>query len=435
MIKGYSRLILHREYEDDPLSNCRDITFQVTDDCCLQCSYCYQIKKGHKMMTKEIMKKSIDLLFRMYNENQEDAYINHHTKGLMLNFIGGEPFMNIEVIDYGTQYFLDRCIKENHPWLTNFKIGIASNGLLYFTQPVQDYLKKFHMFIHLTITIDGPQELHDSCRIDKNGNGSFERSFAAFKDWQQHVSKISTKVTIAPDNLPYLNEIFNFFLREGCTAIWANPIHEHIWTVGEGTLYYRQLKTLAEQLLTTYKDTSVYCGLFDPLLGYPLYSTDLDNFCGGNGAMLALDPNGNAYSCLRYMESSLGNDREPAIIGNTDGLLVTKKEQEIYNSLQKINRRTQSTEECFDCHIARGCSSCTAYNYQLGDANKRSTSQCWMHRAKVLANAYYWNTLYLSEGMNKTYALNLSRSIAKKLISNEEYDELLSLSLMTRGGD
>ena len=53
----------YKDPNSDELINCPSITFQVTDDCCLNCSYCYQINKGHRMMTKDIGKQGIDLLF------------------------------------------------------------------------------------------------------------------------------------------------------------------------------------------------------------------------------------------------------------------------------------------------------------------------------------------------------------------------------------
>jgi len=59
------------------------------------------------MMTKETAKKIVDLLFKMYDEYKEDSPINHHTYGIILDFIGGEPFMNVEVMDYIMEYFLD----------------------------------------------------------------------------------------------------------------------------------------------------------------------------------------------------------------------------------------------------------------------------------------------------------------------------------------
>ena len=55
------------------------------------------------MMSKETAKKIIDLLFKLYDEDNDDMVINHHTKGLVLDFIGGEPFMNVETIEYATK--------------------------------------------------------------------------------------------------------------------------------------------------------------------------------------------------------------------------------------------------------------------------------------------------------------------------------------------
>lgn len=423
MLNDYSEVIRQFYYKEDPLATCRDITFQVTEDCCLKCSYCYQINKTHKMMTKEVAKKGIDLLFKMYDENKEEAYINHHTKGIVLSLIGGEPFMNIEVVEYLTQYFLNTCIKKNHIWLTNSRILITSNGMLYFDPKIQEYLKKYKDLISLDITLDGPKELHDSCRKDFNNNGSFDIAFKAWKDSQKYNTICTTKVTIAPENLLLLDKIFEFFIKEGCNQINANPIFEHNWTIEEAQLYYKKLIILADTLLKH----PVENNLFVNHIGKPMLSTDNCNWCGGTGAMLAFDPEGKAYPCLRYMPTSLGDTRAPIIIGDVNSIY---KNKDIYNNLNCVTRRSQSTDECFNCHIAQGCAWCSAWNYQeTGSYNKRSTNICWMHRARVLANVYYWNNYYIKNHIDKNFILYLDRNIATFIINNEEYDKLLSLSL------
>ena len=84
------------------------------------------------MMSNETGKKIVDLLFKLYDENKENSVINHHTYGIILDFIGGEPFMNVEVMDYIVDYFIDQCLEKDHIWLTNFRISISTNGVLYF---------------------------------------------------------------------------------------------------------------------------------------------------------------------------------------------------------------------------------------------------------------------------------------------------------------
>ena len=429
MSKGFYEEVMIRHIAEDPLANCRSITLQVTDDCCLNCSYCYQTHKGHYMMSRETSTKAINLLFKMYDRDEENAYINHHTKGLILEFMGGEPFMNIEIMNYATQYFIDECIRRDHPWLFNFRISISSNGLLYFDPRVQDYLNKFGDFVSLGITIDGPEQLHDACRKDYAGNGSFKQAFAAFKHYQEHSHYTSTKITIAPENLEYLDTIYEFFHENKCDEMSANPVFEHPWTPQEASVYYTKLKTIADFMLTHENDT-MDISLFDEKIGRPMPSTFNDNWCGGTGAMLAFDCYGRAYPCTRYMGSSLGDSQPPITIGDVYGIYKSDEAKRIRREMACITRRSQSTDECFNCPVADGCAYCSAYNYQeTGSVNKRSTNICWMHRARALANSYYWNMYYRMNNREKRIPIYLDRTIATQIISNEEYDILLALSL------
>lgn len=114
---------------------------------------------------------------------------------------------------------------------------------------------------------------------------------------------------------------------------------------------------------------------------------DNQNWCGGNGVMLACDPDGVLYPCLRYMPSSIGDKQPILTCGHVDTGGVDLK---LMDEMQKITRRSQSTDECFYCPIAKGCSWCTAYNYEVfGTINKRATFICPMHKARALANVYY----------------------------------------------
>ena len=58
-------------------------------------------------------------------------------------------------------------------------ISISSNGLLYFDKRVQNFIKKYKNNLSLSISIDGNKELHDTCRVDLNGNGTYDRALAA----------------------------------------------------------------------------------------------------------------------------------------------------------------------------------------------------------------------------------------------------------------
>ena len=143
--------------------------------------------------------------------------------------------------------------------------------------------------------------------------------------------------------------------------------------------------------------------------------------------MISVDWKGDIYPCIRYMESSLGDDVPPIIVGNVyDGICVCDEHKKCSECLKAVNRLTQSTDECIYCPIAEGCSWCQAYNYQDsgGDINKRATYICIMHKARALANCYHWNMYYRLKNENKRFKLWLPDEEALKIISQEELDFL-----------
>ena len=96
--------------EDKELT--KNITFQVTDACNLACSYCYQINKGKRVMSLETAKKFIDLL--LSGDKGFKEYIGD-SKSCVLEFIGGEPFLQVDLIDEIYDYFIEQALKLNHP--------------------------------------------------------------------------------------------------------------------------------------------------------------------------------------------------------------------------------------------------------------------------------------------------------------------------------
>lgn len=408
----------------------KTITFQVTDDCCCACTYCYQINKGHKTMTKEVGKAIIDLIF--HEREKETGYlVNKKTEGIVLDFIGGEPLMNIDVIDYICTYFLDQCLEKNDPWLTKCRFSIISNGKYYFEPKVQNFLKKFQDFLSFDISIDGPQEIHDACRVYHDGTGNFKDAYAALKHFTEHYDQpASTKITISRDNIYNISKLAKFFVEElNIKDLNANCIFEEEWTYDDAKVFYQELKNIADYMLNREED-DIYFSRFEEHIGRPMLITDNRNYCGGTGSTIAFNPEGIAYPCLRYQESSLGNEQPPLIIGNIkDGLYQRESDKKTIEMLKTITRRSQCSDECFYCVVASGCAWCSAWNYQeTGTPNKRSTRICPMHKANVLANYYYWNQYYRKNNIYNRKNIILPKNEALKIISEEEYQMLVNLA-------
>ena len=407
-------------------TSAKTITFQVTDDCNLCCTYCYQIHKGHNSMPFDVAKRFIDLLLQ-----DEQEYINtSNSAGVIIDFIGGEPLLEIDLIDQITDYFISQLILLQHPWATRFMISICSNGLLYFDPKVQKYLNKHKNHLSFSVTIDGNKKLHDRCRLRKDGTGSYDAAIAAAKDWMSKGNYMGSKITLAPENIAFTYEAVTSLINVGYDDISINCVFEEGWQIEHAKILYSELKKLADYLINNNLADTHRVALFDENLFKPMSIYENENWCGGTGAMTAVDWKGDIYPCLRYMESSLGADQPPMIIGNVyDGFTTKQCEKDCVKCLQEITRRSQSTDECFYCPIAQGCAWCSAYNYQkFGTANKRATFICIMHKARALANIYYWNTWYRKNNLSKRLENYVPDKWALDIINIDELNYLKELS-------
>lgn len=414
--------------DDGIKSLSRTVTFQVTDKCNLACTYCYQINKGVRIMKFEYAKKLIDML--LSGDERLGGYVDIKTSpAIILEFIGGEPFLQVELIEQICDYFFDKAIELHHPWASKFCISICSNGVLYFDEKVQKFLNKYRNKMSFSVTIDGNKQLHDACRIFPNGSPSYDLAVAAAKDWVSKGFYMGSKITIAPGNLEYIYDAITHMVELGYTEINANTVYEKGWTIDHAKMYYKELKRIADYWIDNDIVDTHYLALFQKEFFSPKSEEDNDNWCGGTGYMLSMDPDGYLYPCIRYMESSLGTNICPLRIGHVDiGIGQEEKEKKCIECLNAINRRTQSTDECYYCPIASGCSWCSAYNYQEnGTPDKRVTYSCDMHKARSLANVYFWNKYYIKNNMDENFKMYCPKEWALQIIDEDEYNYLKEL--------
>ena len=405
----------------------KTITFQVTDACNLKCTYCYQTHKNNHSMPFDTAKHFID---KILSTDDHEYYVNPETSmGCVIEFIGGEPLLEIDLIDKITDYFISQLILKDHPWATRFRISICSNGILYFDEKVQRYLKKHRDHLSFSITIDGNKELHDSCRITVDGEGSYDIAMAAVNDWRSLGNHMGSKITIAPQNVIYTFNAVKSMVENDYDQININCVFEEGWTYDHATILYYELKKLADYMINNSLLDTHDVSIFDENLFKPQDSTELQNWCGGNGSMIAIDYKGDIYPCIRYMESSLGGRQRPLKVGNVfDGILKDPLDIKMFNELEAIDRRSQSTDECFNCPIGAGCAWCTAYNYEVfGTPNKRATFICPMHKARALANIYLWNKWYIKTGDKKVFKNYVPDNWALQIIPQEELNMLKKL--------
>lgn len=420
---------LHQKTINGRKALSRVVTFQVTEDCNLACTYCYQTHKTKKKMSFETAKKAVDMLLSATPEN--NMYINPEcSPAVIIEFIGGEPFMEIDLMDQIADYFLKEARRLAHPWAELHCFSVCSNGVLYFEPEVQRFLLKHRNHMSFSVTIDGNKELHDSCRIFPDGKPSYDIAVAAAMDWIDKGFKMGSKITIAPGNISYVYQAITHMIELGYDEINANCVYEEGWEAYHATTLYYEMKRIADHLLDNNLDEEIYISLFEENMFHPMDESENNNWCGGDANMLCIDPDGNYSVCIRYLPSSLGDEQPPIYIGNVDrGLVQTEEEIQTVKCMSCITRRSQSTDECFYCPIATGCSWCSAYNYQkTGTVDKRVTYICIMHKARALANAYFWNKFYRKHNQEDRFTIYCPDDWALEIITEEELNMLKDLS-------
>jgi uncharacterized protein len=361
----------------------KTVTFIVTEDCQLRCKYCYlpDKNKSHKM-TFDVARATIDYLLREREQFNEGAVI--------WEFIGGEPFLEIDLIDRISDYAKLKMYETGHPWFNNYRFSFSTNGLLYGKSKVQHYIAKNHTHISVGITIDGTKRKHDTQRVFPNGRGSYDDVVKNIPLWLEQLPDAATKATISHDDIPYIKESVIHLFELGIKTINMNVVNEDVWQPDDDVLFEDQLVQLADHIIDHDLADSHFCSLFSRNIGQPIDPEDDRNWCGA-GKMLAVDGEGTFYPCVRFAPYSLTRQAGRAVGNCFDGIDRNK-----LRPFLAMTRSAQSSDECLSCDVAGGCSWCSGCNYDLSDDStiyKRATFICKMHKARVRANRYYWEKL------------------------------------------
>ena len=373
---------IERQWEE---GRAKTITFIVTKDCQLACRYCYQVgKNSRERMSIETAKAAVDFVL-------SDTGMVEEYPSAVFEFIGGEPFLEIELIDKICDYIKTELFRLDHPWFNSYRINITTNGINYHETKVQRFIEKNYNHLSIGITIDGTRQKHDTNRVYKNtGKGSYEDVVRNIPLWISQFPDDGTKVTVSHADIPYIKESVMHLFSLGIRTVNINCVFENVWQEGDDDLFEDQLKQLADAIIDEGYYEGYFCSFFDEFIGHPLPLSENQNWCGA-GKMLAIDALGNLYPCLRFSKFSLRN--KPAWILGTirDGI-----DSEKLAPFLKLDRLSQSTQACIDCEVASGCAWCQAENYDCstdGSIFHRSTAICKMHKARVRANRYYWDKL------------------------------------------
>ena len=310
--------------------NITKIMLCVSNDCNLRCKYCYAAggsymqKRG--LMTLETAKRFIE-----FCNNQFESIDR-------IIFFGGEPFLNIDVIEYICESFDEQ--NKLKP-----KFGAVTNGTIC-NERVLNVVNKY--FSYLSISVDGPKNIHDINRVDINGNGSFDRS-------KKFISAIrnNTKVNLACEatftqqhieNGYTRSSIANFFSKE--IGLQSSIIDDMHINKSEVLNYWKNINY--ENLKTEKLDnlTSDFWNLFELFI-----NNECNHRCRIGADILTIAHNGDIYPCHQL------NGKEKCKLGNIfgDNVFNSNHYEKNFNHLMSVDKN----DKCNNCWCKNLCSPCT----------------------------------------------------------------------------
>ena len=339
----------------------------IAHDCNLRCKYCFastgDFGKGRKLMSFETGKHAIDFLL----ENSGDR------PNLELDFFGGEPLMNFDVVKQIVKYARSREAEFGK----KFRFTITTNGLLLDDDKI-DFINK--EMSNVVLSIDGRKEVNDYFRVRVDGTGCYDKILPMFKklvagrgDKEYYV-----RGTFTNRNLDFSEDVFSLY-NEGFDQISVEPVvgdsDEYALTEKDLPNVFKEYENLANRIIENEKKGGKF-NFFHFMLDLDQGPCAIKRLrgCGCGNDYVAITPDGDIYPCHQFVgidEYKMGNIDEGTF------------NQEMKADFAKAH--VYSKEECTKCWAKFYCSGgCNANNYQyMGDIRKAHKLSCQLEKKRL----------------------------------------------------
>ena len=344
------------------------LCLHVAHTCNLNCSYCFASQgKYHgdrAVMSFEVGKRALDFLI----ENSGTR------RNLEVDFFGGEPLMNFDVVKQLVAYA--RSIEKEHN--KNFRFTLTTNGML-IDDDVIDFCNK--ECNNVVLSLDGRKEVHDRFRVDLAGNGSWERIVPKFQKLVQARGdkEYYMRGTFTHHNPDFLKDVKQMldlgFTETSMEPVVCAPDDPARLTDEDVEIVKQQYEELAKLMLERDdegKPFTFYHYMID-LTGGPCIYKRISG-CGSGTEYMAVTPWGDLYPCHQFV------GEEKFKLGNIwDG--VTN--HEIQSEFEACN--VYAHPECRDCWARLYCSGgCSANAYHAtGSIRGVYEQSCELFRKRI----------------------------------------------------
>lgn len=194
------KIIKNRLFKNRYSENVLNITIAPTLECNFKCPYCYECKgeeKSHNKMTLDIENKIIEFVAKKVT----------NSKKLSIVWYGGEPLLAFDIIVRMSNMLIEIC-KQNG---VEYEASMITNGYLLDTVTIED-LKKIKIQ-SLQITLDGNEKIHDSKRMLKNNEGTYNKIIKNLKLIQRDIP-CTIRHNVDRNNYEYVEEFLTDLSNE-----------------------------------------------------------------------------------------------------------------------------------------------------------------------------------------------------------------------------
>jgi len=359
------------DYDTMPI---KSMCLHIAHDCNMRCKYCFaetgSFNRARKLMSFEVGKEAIDFLLR------ESKGIKH----LELDFFGGEPLLNTDVIKRLVEYGRE----EEKKFGKEIRFTMTTNGVLLDDDTI-DFLNK--EMSNIVLSCDGRKCVNDMMRPMEDGSGSYDVILPAFKNLveKRGDKEYYIRGTYTAKNLDFSRDVLAL-ANEGFDQISVEPVvlpDDSPYAIKEEHLpaLYREYDRLTREMMKRNHDKShlmearpfnFFHFMIDLDAGPCIYKRMKG--CGSGSEYISVTPEGDIYPCHQFA------DKPEFKIGDLKNGITNKEVKSCFGRCP-----ITTSEECKKCWAKFFCGGgCAANNFAFNkDINKPYAIGCELERKRV----------------------------------------------------
>lgn len=344
------------------------LCLHIAHDCNLACKYCFadegEYHGKRELMSYEVGKKALDFLV---------ANSGSRTN-LEVDFFGGEPLMNFEVVKQLVKY--GRSLEE--PNNKKFRFTLTTNGVL-LDDDILEFANK--EMSNLVLSLDGRKEVHDLMRPRRGGQGSYDTVVPKFIKAAESRNQMNYYVrgTYTRNNLDFAKDVIHMadlgFEQISVEPVVADKSESYAIRKEDIDTLIKQYDELTAEMIKRKKEGKPFnfFHFMIDLSGGPCVAKRLSG-CGSGTEYLAVSPSGELYPCHQFM------GMKDFLLGNVDeGVIRT----DIRDEFKLCN--VYAKEKCKNCFAKFYCSGgCAANSYNFsGSINGTYEIGCELQKKRI----------------------------------------------------